>query len=709
MIAISLDNSGETCTIRPTEYLGSNFNAYRNACSQVGAQYKPREECNRLTVDNIPQLLSVFDAAGLVAEVDSRIATLLADEANEAVRMLEEGRERVAACDKRLEGTGYALYDYQRTGVEWLAPRKGALLTDEMGLGKTVQGLVAAPDRGGILVACPKAVFTNWQDEAKLWRPDLKIGTIKNKSSFRWPRPDEILIVTEGCMPEIEEVKEGLGLVDMGLTMAPTGMTLIGDEAHAYKNKKAARTKKFAMLATYVRASHGRVWEITGTPILNRPTELWTLMTHAGVAEQCFGSYQDFVRAFRICKAESGVNWGTPSEQIPDMLRKVMLRRNRVDVLKDLPRKQRTDTIVHSISPTTTKYLDSVVAKMAERGLELGELELAADDVGKDRSIPFEMMSRTMSVLATAMTPAMTERVEQYEDEGIPLIVASTHRVPIDTLHDRAGWATITGDTSAEARGQIVKAFQAGELKGIAGTYQAMGVGITLTHASHVLLVGAPWTPALISQMEDRACRIGQEADSVHIERLLVNHPLHIRLVELLTIKQELIEATVEAAGVDADYLGESPAERLATAAEAAKALAVDLADKKAARDADASSARQEMAARIGATIDDYDGRPLDVSHDGRFRSAGSPREDWAAKGLPMISAGYDASFASSLSDQLSRNGRLSERQWGAAIRLVNSHRTQIVKQIGTMPVAQAEPVKVAPAKAFNFDTDMPF
>jgi hypothetical protein len=157
----------------------------------------------------------------------------------------------------------------------------------------------------------------------------------------------------------------------------------------------------------------------------------------------------------------------------------------------------------------------------------------------------FEQFSEIRARLAEARIPAVVEIVESYEESDTPLVVFSAHKAPVKVLGDREGWDCITGDTPPKERRDIVKAFQSGQLKGVACTVQAGGVGITLTRASTALFVDLDWTPAWNLQAEDRLRRIGQ-TKKVLIQHLQSNHPLDKHIQKLIRYKMELMQKSLD-------------------------------------------------------------------------------------------------------------------------------------------------------------------
>lgn len=423
------------------------------------------------------------------------------------------------------------LFDYQADGVCWLRERDIALFADEMGLGKTVQALRALEKGDRAIVVCPAGLRLNWAAETKKWRPDLATRIVKDPALLV-PRPGEIAIISYDLLPtpfaKNRLVQDFLG-----------DACVIFDEAHYVKNHTALRTKASAALA----AQCGRKWLLTGTPLLGKPLDLFGVLKTGGLVQASFGSFDRFATIFEGSRNKWGAwEFGTRERgkkrvitekhhaAARECLQRVMLRRTRKEVLPGLPEKIYTDI------PVEMPLGVSHVIDHANAQWEL----YGAEDLP-----PFEMISEARRVLASAKIPAMLEQVERFEDEEIPLLVFSSHLEPVKALQARKGWGIIAGEITAVQRNDLVKKFQAGKLKGLALTIKAGGVGITLTFGSHLLFVDQEFTPALNAQAEDRAVRIGQEASSVQVLRLVADHPLDRRLTEILATKQRLIAGVV--------------------------------------------------------------------------------------------------------------------------------------------------------------------
>lgn len=426
------------------------------------------------------------------------------------------------------------LYPFQLDGVDFLRGCRARLLFDEMGLGKTPQAICAAGS--AVIVVCPAVLKSNWARECARWRPDLTPITLDGRGSFRWPAVGECVIINYDVLPE-------------DFDLPGPGTNLIFDEAQAIKSWKSKRTKAARKMVRRVFKQNGFAWLLTGTPLMNKPSELWAMLQALQLGSELYGSYQQFVKRFGgEVDALGQIVWD-PSAVHPramDPIRPYALRRTRADVLPQLPVKQYRTVMLGQ--PPALRTMDA-----AARSYDSIEalMERMADDPG---------MMGDRKRLAAWKIPAMLEWIEQYESALEPVVVFSAHRAPIEALQGRQGWAAIMGGSTG--RDDAVQAFQAGKLCGLACTIRAAGVGLTLTRSAHVVFVDRDWTPAANLQAEDRLCRIGQTR-GVTITDLVADHEIDKAVTELLIHKTRYQEATV--GKLDTTY---QPRDRLAEAAE---------------------------------------------------------------------------------------------------------------------------------------------
>lgn len=422
------------------------------------------------------------------------------------------------------------LFPFQQEGVDFLKWNNAALLCDEMGLGKTAQTLVAADTGGPVMIVCPASLKSNWAAEAKTWMTNPTIEILSGKGSFRWPEPGEVLITNYELLPDGVQTDE-----------APLNTILVADEAHYLKNRRASRTKLFTTISWDVRIKQGKVWLLTGTPLLNSPIDLWSVLSAAGIHNKVFGNWIAFTKAFSGYRTQFGWRFAGPRVGVRDMLNKVMLRRTRKEVLPDLP-PMRWMSMLVPISETVIEECDEVWDDLHAAGITASRI---GDVVQLSSLGNIAEVSAARKTLAAAKVPEMLRIVESYRLAQEPLVVFSAHRLPIDMLEVHKGWGVITGDTPAAKRGKIVQDFQAGRLIGIAGTINAMGVGHTLTRAAHMLFVDREWVPAWNRQAEDRIMRIGQDRGCL-VTDLVADHPLDRHVYQTLQKKRVLVGYTLE-------------------------------------------------------------------------------------------------------------------------------------------------------------------
>ena len=542
MIEITITQDGETTVaLRPSGYLQrEDFQTYLSGVKSTGAKFDGNRKLHLLPRPKVADSIELLRRAGFGLRIQATVAGWLAQDAARATQERAGAVARAAEVDGRLRARGKALYPFQRVGAEWLAPRPIALLCDEPGLGKTVQSLAATGCDVPILVIGPSVAKGVWLRETKAWRPDLTPQVLAGRTSFRWPKPGEIVITNYDILPPEDTSKKSSGPMP--------GTILIADEAHAVKSYKALRTKRFRVLADKVHKIGGKIWLVTATPILNRPMELWTLLKTAGLAREVFGrpgmtEWNSFLAYFHASPGHwGGYEFGRPDPEVAERLSRYMLRRRFDDVLPELP-KQRTEITTVEIDAKTRRLCDDTLRRLTAGGLTLEE----AIERALSGGLEFEELSRVRQALAVAKLPAAEAMVDDLEAAEEKVVVFSHHRLPVETLGAREGWASIVGGMPAAQRTEIEEQFQRGELRGLACTIEAGGVSITLTRAARAIFVDRSWTPSKNKQAAGRLRRIGQDRPTL-VTVLAADHVVDERLEELLQAKEELIDDVVEAA-----------------------------------------------------------------------------------------------------------------------------------------------------------------
>jgi SWI/SNF-related matrix-associated actin-dependent regulator 1 of chromatin subfamily A len=544
------------------------------------------------------RLRDYADAAALAA-MDSVVQ---AAEASRAASV-DALPEAVAAIPLPDLPAGLSLMPFQAAGVRAILASEGQgrrswLLGDEMGLGKTVQALVLIASWGGpVLVVCPASLRRNWAREAIKWLPGRRVHIIQNGKDAIPDDADVLIVSYEGATKRATE-------------LARSWAVLVCDESHAVKNREAKRTQAVCGYWDTKTKSHvnglgdnaKRVLLLTGTPILNRPVELWTSLEVLGLARQ-FGGFMKYAKCYCAAK-QSAYGWDVSGasnlEQLQTRIRASgqFIRRLKADVLTELPPKTRQIVPLEGSSRLFDReraILDSIASawKSDVDGLE-------------DFAVSFEEASLIRRKQAEEKVPAVLDYVAQACESVDSLVVFAHHRDVIDQICEGLnsnGIAAVKlyGGMSDAEKQAAVDAFQAGKAKVFVGSIVAAGVGLTLTRSSTVIFAELDWRPAFLLQAEDRCHRIGQR-DAVLSQLLVVDGSFDSYLAKMIVEKMGVVETALDANVAIAydEQLVAREQERIATeiAAQAeAEARAQALAAAEAALTPEERAARAEAEA----------------------------------------------------------------------------------------------------------------
>ena len=456
-------------------------------------------------------------------------------------QQIEEAVAASQATDADVEipaPDGEEYLPYQKAGISYAINRRDVLIADEMGLGKTIQAIgVFNSDLSikQVVIVCPASLRLNWKREFAKWatRP-VTIGIVSGgkPSDFNAAVPANVLIINYDVLDKHRDRIDALS-IDL----------LICDEVHYCKNPKAKRTKavfghktqkgEVKRLAVAAR----RKLFLTGTPIVNRPIELWPLVESLdpeGMGRSFFGFAKRYADA-RQTRFGWDFSGASNLEELQRRLRQTfMVRRLKADVLTELPAKRR-QTIE--------------IAANGNAGLiasELDAYERWENAEGRDKQVAFEELSRVRHETALAKVSAVIEHLDTAVESG-PVVCFAHHRDVIAQIAEHFGdrCVTLTGDTKMEDRQIAVDRFQAGEVDLFIGNIQAAGVGITLTRSSHVVFAELDWVPGNMTQAEDRCHRIGQQ-NSVLVQHIVMEDSLDARMSELLIQKQAVITKAID-------------------------------------------------------------------------------------------------------------------------------------------------------------------
>ena len=440
--------------------------------------------------------------------------------------------------------TAGSLYPHQADGVAFLLSKKRVLLADDMGLGKTRQAIVAmeaGSPQGKVLVVCPASLKLNWKREIQLVDPTAAIEVI---GVDREPADDPRWVIVNYDI--LSKHADRLHAVDWA------GVIL--DEAHFIKNASQRTNHCLKLLGVQAdtRApaiGPDYVFLLTGTPMTNRPKDLFNLLRCVG--HPSARSFLSFAK--RYCDAyRNDYGWVTTGasnlDELNLLMKEVSIRRKKEEVL-DLPPKIRSWVPV-----------DISGSKAAFNAVESFLNWYAGTDPSQPNDTEFlSRLTKVRTALHKAKQKAVEERIGDVVAGGEKVVVFTCFSEGIERHRAKLGEAavTITGSDTPEKRMAAVDRFQGDDTVRVAlCNIIAGGVGITLTAGTHVIFQDLDWVPANHAQAEDRCYRLGQKS-RVTVEYFLAAGTLDTYIAKLLEQKIKLIAAVESDEVPDGSILAE--------------------------------------------------------------------------------------------------------------------------------------------------------
>jgi SNF2 family DNA or RNA helicase len=442
------------------------------------------------------------------------------------------------------------LRPYQERGVGWLGflgrLSLGSCLADDMGLGKTAQviaSMLADDVVGPTLVVCPVSVLGNWRAELERFAPELSV--LVHHGPGRQRDFDEPF-VERAVAHDVVLTTYSLVARDAGDLTAVNWGRLVLDEAQQVKNPAAKQTKAVARLRADRRVA------LTGTPVENRLSDLWSIMhlLNPGL----LGSASAFRQRFAIPIERDR------DDQAADALLRLtgpfVLRRLKSDksIISDLPDKIEVTDHCPLTREQATLYQavvdDLLVGAEEEGGMKRRGLVLAG--LMRLKQVCNHPAHYLGDGSALAGRSGKLIRIEELLDEllsaGDKALCFTQFREWGDALQPYleqrfgVGVLWLHGGVPRKKRDEMVERF--GEASGpqvFLISVKAGGTGLNLTAASHVIHLDRWWNPAVEDQATDRAYRIGQQRN-VLVHKLVSAGTVEERIDELIASKRDLAE-----------------------------------------------------------------------------------------------------------------------------------------------------------------------
>jgi superfamily II DNA or RNA helicase len=441
------------------------------------------------------------------------------------------------------------LRPYQEDGLSWLRfihdIRSGGVLADDMGLGKTVQTIALLLAIKGkqkkirTLIVAPTSVVRNWEREIARFGPSLTV--LMWHGADRWDSEDtardtDILITSYALMRRDIEFFKKLEL-DYAVL----------DEAQHIKNPTSATAHAAKKLPAERRLA------LTGTPIENRLSEIWSIFDFVspGLLGPLDRFEQHFSRPIEAGDAKA-------ARRLRAAIHPFILRRTKSEVAKDLPEKLEMDSICELIGDQRAVYTQlarevraQVFGEVDRVGLAKSQIQILAG-LTKLRQASCDPrllgLPREFTDEDSGKLQALRELMQNAVDGGHKVLVFSQF-VQMLKLIEKAmkedGVRYEYLDGSTKDRSERIDHFQADPtVNAFLISLKAGGTGLNLTAADTVVHFDPWWNPAVEQQATDRAHRIGQ-TKVVTVYRLVAAGTIEEKILELKAKKRELVNTVL--------------------------------------------------------------------------------------------------------------------------------------------------------------------
>ncbi len=442
------------------------------------------------------------------------------------------------------------LRPYQEIGFQWLCTLAkygfGGILADDMGLGKTLQVLtfLAAHPNSRTLVVCPSSLIYNWEEECCRFYPSARTASIAGSAASRQIQIEQfekydIIITSYDLLKRDIDYYENKYFDYMMI-----------DEAQYIKNTSTQAAKSVKSI------SCGCRFALTGTPIENRLSELWSIFEY--LMPGYLFSYKRFKEELESPIAESQDD--AARIRLSRLVRPFILRRLKKDVLKELPDKieevvyARMDGEQQRLYQAREKQLVIMLSKQTDEEFKTQKLQILAEltalrQICCDPALVYENYGDD-----SAKTKTCIEVIQNAVSGGHKILLFSQFSSMLERLHmlleeQEIRTLILTGKTKKEERRRLVAQFQSERADVFLISLKAGGTGLNLTAADMVIHYDPWWNLAAQNQATDRAYRIGQD-NKVTVLRLIMKGTIEERILKMQQDKQNLADSIISEDGV---------------------------------------------------------------------------------------------------------------------------------------------------------------
>jgi superfamily II DNA or RNA helicase len=383
-----------------------------------------------------------------------------------------------------------------------------------------------------ILIVCPATLKINWSREIFTWTGcrDVHVFQGRTQTYIDCDRYRFFIINYDILQNWVDFIlKLNFDIV-------------IADEAHYLGNSKAIRTVSFREMCEKI----DKVLFLSGTPIKNRPAEFYTMLSM--VAPDVFSDQTAFL--FRYCGPQhNGFGYSfkgaTHQKELRELILPYMIRREKSEVLTELPGKIKNVIYLSSTAAEYKKYTNAV--------------KNFKDILGYSSKNKLELQNNIEAVKQAAYE-AKKSSVYKWIDDFLmsdqKLVVFAYHRKAIDELYEkyRDIAVRVYGGVSMQDRQKSIDSFQEKEEVKMFICQIKAAEGFNLTAASNVAILEFTWVPADHEQAVDRCDRIGQKF-SVNVYYLIAENTIEDKLVKMLQKKKRIVSGLIN--GEEEDFISE--------------------------------------------------------------------------------------------------------------------------------------------------------
>jgi len=437
-------------------------------------------------------------------------------------RMMTRFREaRIAASlatdapALHLPGLRGQLRPFQRAGVAYMVRTRRCLVADEMGLGKTVEALAALTRVSAFpaLIVVPAMLRLYWQMQVRRWLPGMLVRQLEHLS----PKAGKAAIYLSSYANLWRYAARHPQF--FGKQVRLRG--LVCDEAHYLKAHTARRTQAVQAVAKGVPYRYF----LTGTPVLNRPDELISLLYILGTLYPLGGP-----RRFRQRIRDAGPRG---LEQVHTEMRVWgFLRRKREQVLPELPVKERVQVPVPLSDAGAYRQLEQNFVSWAQ--------------LAGRKANPLTRLTALRQEVVRQKMEAVIHWLEDFRETGEKVVVFGHHRAALEQLGARFAAPVLYGGLTVKRQQELAERFQTDpEMQMLVANLTVGGTGWTWTAVRHAVFIELDWTPARHEQAEDRLLRIGQ-THKVTVWYLLAPESIDMDIWRLHEYKRKRVAALTD-------------------------------------------------------------------------------------------------------------------------------------------------------------------